>query len=477
MVVFSTVPMRGVIDGSQATTQIDKALEDLRREETRLTESMSEITGRIAAARADETGALGDLARFRLQDGGAAIGERLDQASRDAARLMAARASTLAALQAEQTAKAAAVADHRTNLAALRADLEAIQKRIEALQDELATRLSDDAAHQELLRREDAAEATAKAADEKATQAEADRATKSASYEHDILFKYLWDRKFGTPEYAHGGLVRTLDRWVSNLIGFLEARPAYVLLNEIPLRLRTHATRLAEEAEKIAVEVDRSEDQALAVVAGEDIAQREDALNAGIQAQEEAMAPLERELAALDDRIAAFASGEDEQFRQATDALVRSIAGEDVRTLRLEAERTPSPDDERFVERLIRARDEVRRLEPDATRLRSEIAEISKRRQELLRIAQDVRSRGWNRRGHSFDFGDLLTGFMLGRVSGGSLWGRMQSTHRGGSTGGFGGGFGGSSGGFRTGGRIGGGGFRTGRSFGGGGGFRTGRKF
>ncbi|MCW5712895.1 MAG: hypothetical protein KIT43_00070 [Bauldia sp.] len=481
MAILSTVP--GSIYPAatgRGVTDIDNALDALRREEARLSEALNAVTQQIAAARSAEAAALSDLARFKLKAGGEAISGRLDQAAREADQAMAARATEQATLATTQAAKLALLEQHRKNAETLRNDLEAVEDRIEALKDQLAARLASDPAHKALVEAEDRAVATAAAASKKAEQAEADRAAKSKAYEADILFTYLWKRGFGTPQYAYGGLTRTLDRWVSNLIGYLEARPAYAMLTEIPVRLRAHAERVAEEATAAAIAVDESEDKALAAIAGEDLAGRARALAEGVTAQQDAMAPLETETAALDARAAAFAAGEDDAFKRATEALARSIAGDEIRALKLEAERTPSPEDERFVERIERARAEIARLEPDAAKARADLSVVATRRQELLRVSQDIRSRGWDNRGHNFDLGDFLTGYLAGRISYGGLWGRIESTHRGSNTGwsggwGGGGGFGGSfSGGSRGGGRIGGGGFRTGGRIGGGGGFRTG---
>ncbi len=449
-------------------TEIDRGLETLRKEEERLTGELAALTEKIAAARADETGALGDLARFKLSAVGQSVGTRLDQASKSAGDLMAKRSAALAELEAARRNKQSELAKQQSQLEALRADLEEVEDRVEALTDEVESKLRNDAAHQKLSAAAEAAAATASAAEKKALQAETDRAEKSVAYQSDPVFMYLWQREFGTPGYRHRGLTRTLDRWVSNLIGFLEVRPSYVLLNEIPERLRAHAGAVDEAAESAARAVTASANKMLAEVAGEDLAGRGEALAAGIAAQEEAIEPLEEGVAALDSRAATFAAGEDDLFKQATDALVRSIAGEDIRALREEAERTPSPEDERFVQRLARARSEIARLEPDASKLRKDVDEIAKRRQDLLKVARDFRRNGWEHRGHSFDFGDLMTGFMLGRISRGMFWGGITRSHRGvtmgrSSFGGFGGGFGG--GGFRGGGGFGGGGFRTGGGF------------
>lgn len=461
--------------GRQAMAEIDRGLEALRKEEERLTKELSTITAKIAEAQADETGALGDLARFKLAADGQGVGERLDQASKRAGDLMQSRDAAIAKLDEDRHAKDEELTGLQTNLDALRVDLEEVEDRIEALTEDVEAKLVADAKHQELVAAAEAAADTAEAAAKKAEQAESDQAEKSVAYQNDMLFMYLWQRGFATPEYRYRGLTRTLDRWVANLIGFIEARPSFVLLNEIPVRLRKHAEDVARSADAAALAVAESANRALAEIAGEDLAAKADALALGIATQEEAIEPVEEEMAALDARATAFAAGEDDVFKQAIDALSRSIAADDIRQLRTEAEQTPSPEDERYVERLSRARSVIRELKPKVTDLRKEVSEVSERRQDLLKIARDFRRRGWEHRGHSFDFGNLMTGFMLGQVTRGMFWGGLANSHRGVSVGrggfggggfgggGFGGGFGG--GGFGGGGSFGGGGFRTGGGF------------
>ena len=84
-------------------------------------------------------------------------------------------------------------------------------------------------------------------AEEKLSQAEADRAEKRRPYESDPLFMYLWRRRFGTRDYHAGSLVRYFDRKVAHLIGFENARVNYAMLMELPDRLREHVERLRAE--------------------------------------------------------------------------------------------------------------------------------------------------------------------------------------------------------------------------------------
>ena len=90
-------------------------------------------------------------------------------------------------------------------------------------------------------------DAVIRSAEEKATQAAADREEKRRPYEADPLFMYLWRRRFGTRDYRAGNLVRYLDRKVAHLIGYEAARVNYAMLMELPERLREHVERLKQE--------------------------------------------------------------------------------------------------------------------------------------------------------------------------------------------------------------------------------------
>ncbi|WP_048709586.1 hypothetical protein [Microvirga massiliensis] len=85
-------------------------------------------------------------------------------------------------------------------------------------------------------------------AEQKVKQAEADREEKRRPYEADPLFMYLWRRGYGTRSYRANRFARYFDRKVAHLIGFETARINYVMLMQLPIRLREHVDRLKEEA-------------------------------------------------------------------------------------------------------------------------------------------------------------------------------------------------------------------------------------
>ncbi|HZO12805.1 MAG TPA: hypothetical protein VFB62_06095, partial [Polyangiaceae bacterium] len=84
-------------------------------------------------------------------------------------------------------------------------------------------------------------------AEAKAAQAEGDREAKRKPYDADPLFRYLWERRFGSNHYAAGALTRFADSSIARLIGYDEARANYTLLNEIPVRLREHLDHVRRE--------------------------------------------------------------------------------------------------------------------------------------------------------------------------------------------------------------------------------------
>ncbi len=59
-------------------------------------------------------------------------------------------------------------------------------------------------------------------------------AEKLPQYDRSRLFRYLHDRGFGTSEYQAAGWVKSLDRWVADLIDFPNARNGYEFLKKAP---------------------------------------------------------------------------------------------------------------------------------------------------------------------------------------------------------------------------------------------------
>ncbi|MFZ0789190.1 MAG: hypothetical protein WAM94_06180, partial [Chromatiaceae bacterium] len=243
-----------------------------------------------------------------------------------------------------------------------------------------------------------------------------------------------WERRYGLPQYQSRGLIRMLDRWVANLVGFDDARANYSRLNEIPLRLREHADGLKATAEA----------QFAALRALDEAAREAD----GIPALEQIVAKEQEQLDAIDRRIAQaesdhqvlvvrralFATGEDEYTRKAVDFLAAELQRDDLMELRRDALNTPYPEDDLIVSRMLQREDERRQIEANAQSLKETILQQQKRLTELETLRADFKRSRYDRAGSTFG-DDAMIAMMLGQFLNGmldrqNLWRILQEQQR-----------------------------------------------
>lgn len=452
-----------------ALNSVESAGRGLRDDEAGLDRIVQAAAAETARLRGEQADLFRSLARLKLDAlrQNQVIGP-LDEAERRA----------LAALKEQETrlnavsARREALAGERT--AAGRDREERARKLTEAadalneLRAATERRMADDVAWQAQAAKVSGVEAQAKAADAKATQAEADRDEKAKPYLADTLFVYLWERGYGTPAYRAGPLARLGDGFVAKVVDYEPARQNYFTLTEIPKRLREHAERLkadfaAEEAKL--TEIERAALEADGIAAKEAAWQ---AADAAVKEAEKTIADIEAELAGLD---GALSDGGPWGMGGVLGDLAQSLQREDLRSLLREALETPTPDDERIVRRLQDVEDELAKQAKAAEEARQALVALARRKAEVERSRDEFRR--YERGGGGFS-NDKLIGDVLGGIIGGVLSSRelrdaLRSGYRpGGSRGSApsrpgGGVFGGSRG--SSSGSSSGGGFSTGGGF------------
>ena len=490
--------------GRQALATIQAGTADAQRRLAEVERRLADTSARVAQLDVGRADAIAALARLRLE-----TLER-DRATRGAAD---ADARVVAMLERRQTRidglhadleRLAGEVDATTLERDARADaLEAAEAALDEAEAATQARLDVDEGYVAARAEAEAAGRVARFAADKAEQSAQERAEKERSYHGDALFMYLWRRGYGVGTYRAGPLIRWLDGKVARHIGFDAARPNYARLQELPERLREHAERVAVQAEDARARLealDRAAREADGVVALE--AERDDA-TAALEAVDEALTALASQRAAAHEALERVAKGEDEAFREALAFLASELGREDLQALRRQALRTPYPEDDAIVARLLDLERERSSAEAALRELGEVVARERDRVRELERLRHDYTRQRMDQPGSTFADGTLvatlLAQFLQGALSRDALWRvleqqRRQAPQRSNPTfgsGGFGGGspwssgggtprapsvprlpsaprppsggFGG--GGFRTGGRIGGGGFRTGGKF------------
>lgn len=490
-----------MLTGRQTLSTIEQSLADLRREEAELSKRIERSTRALTDLQERQSEAYRDLARFRLDtDSAGSLNTRLDSAAREARRLLDKRTADYKVL----TDQLRQCESERSQLQKKRAELDAARDAAENQMDDLMEvvdgRLETDPAYQAQREKAEAAKATAEAAAAKAATSEKDRQEKGKAYEADPLFLYLWQRGFGTPDYRHRGLVRSLDRWVAGLIGFQDARANFAMLTSIPERMGRHAQRCAEIAREEEAKLAEFSRNAMTDAAGADLVGSIEELSGEIDGIDAELDKLDRSIETLSGALAEFASGEDNDFQKAEEHLSVSLQSDELNDLWQAALNTPSPEDEKIVQRIEDLRERIEQVMRETRQDRELQRDIGRRRAELADVVKRFRAKGYGSWESTFS-DDRLTTVLLGElikgaITGAEYWQRAERSHKrrkpkgrqvafphgtglpksmGGFGGGFGGGLGGNSGGRDDG--FGGGGFKTGGSFGGSGGFKTGDKF
>jgi hypothetical protein len=464
-----------MISGRQALAQVEQAIIKLRRQEAQLEQASRSATEEVARLRIERTEAYRDLARLKLDAiRKNQVDRELDEAEREAMNLIRSRREALEALTERRRQAEERVRQAEESRYAAAGALEAALDEVDALRKAVEGRMRVAPEWTAARTRVDETSRMASQAEKKAAQSEADRAEKSRPYEADPLFMYLWNRKFGTSAYRVGPFTRFMDRLVAQVVAYDKARANYVLLNEIPERLREHAQRVSGQLAEERARLTALERAALIEAGIEAQEAKAGAAKSALDDAERALGDAREALASFDRTYDASVLEGDLPFRDAVDLLAAADAREDLRELFQEALRTPDPRDEGIVRRLQENDSRMTQAVRRAAEAHAHLKEAARRRGEVEAVLDDLRRRGYDapygQVGNEAVLGNVLGGILTGSV-GGAILGEVLrgGFHRGPSP--WDSDFGGGlpfprPGGFETGGSIGDGdGFRTGGTF------------
>jgi len=470
--------------GQSVLRDIDGRVNALRHQAETISTTLSALTAQRNAARSAEAGQTRDLAKLRLDLLHAnQVQSGIDAADRRALELLAQRAATLEALQ---TAIATSVVDQQalTSARAQRlAEHDAANAGVNLVVTQTRTALAATEAYQTLQAESARAAERAHLARTKTTTAVEDRELKRKPYEADKLFFYLWQRRFGFPEYAANALTRTLDQWVARLCGYDGAHRNYRMLLVLADHLDVHAIAQESLASVAHADMLATEDAALEAAGVPALVLQLDTTAAALATAELA---IEAEEATHKQQLAeraAIAAGTDPMMREAIAVIAAQLDREELTQLRSEAAATDTDRDDRMIVELAKLRHRSGRLAEQIVPLELQQATLLKQLSDSEQLRSRFRAQAYDSDNSEFEnglaMGSVFDSLLRGVVVLNDAWDQVNRHHRvrlppvtrtprssSGSSrsGGFGGG---SSGG----------GFRSGGGFGGGGGFKTGGGF
>lgn len=446
--------------GRQTLASIEQAIGNLHQEEAQLDDAIKSATVEAERLRTTRDEALKELARVKLDEITAGrLVRNLDVSERRAVQLLETgrhrltseaerKAATLTEMKGAETARHAAAATVEQTLAA-----------VETVSAEVRSKVQQTPQWQQLAVDFKAADDVAGEAEKKATSAQAELGAKQKPYDDDVLFTYLWRRKFATADYRAGNLARMMDRTVADFIGFADVRPNYAMLLEIPARLRDHAVEKRGAAKAVSAQQADIERNALAAAGS---AEKERALTEArykLAAAESTLVAKRTELAAIDQvRDMLMKLGSEPGYAEALATIAQGDAHDDIGQLYAEARRTQTTADEAIVRRIEQIDGKLGGAEQELQQLRKTAQDISQRRAEAENVRERFRGAGYDhphaRFGNEVDIGAILGSLLEGAVRSGVVWdvirggfstrGPFDRGSMGGSMGG--GGFGGGGG-------------------------------
>ncbi|MBK6725989.1 MAG: hypothetical protein IPG63_01815 [Xanthomonadales bacterium] len=463
--------------GQAVLRDIDQRIEALRAQTHVLANELNVLSARRNAARTQESGQTRELARLRLdllQANQVAAG--IDAADQRALNLLEQRAAALDALNAAISTSEVRQQELLATRSARLAERDAAQTRVTEAATAVRSAVAATADYQALQAKAMRAADMARLAREKARVAAEDRERKRKPYEADKLFMYLWQGRFGFPEYAANALTRTLDQWVARLVGYDGAHRNYRMLLALADHLAAHADSQDAAAAEADAALTAAEDAALSAAGVSALEAALDAGEAALDAAEQAIEVEEGQHQQQLEQRAAMVAGNDPFTTEAVSVIAAQLGREELNQLRSDAQGTATPRDDAMVAALANARTESSQLTEQVARLEQQQTLLLKQLTDAEQLRTRFRAQAYDSSNSEFENG-LAVGAILDRLLRGAVrvndaWEEVNRHHRvrippvtRSPRSGGGGGFG-SGGGFRTGGGFrGGGGFKTGGGF------------
>ncbi len=414
--------------GRQTLERIESTISNLHRQEGELDSAMRSAAEDAEPIRKDRRAAYRELARVKLDEITARrLVDNLDAAELRAAAMLEDRRQQIDTITGQRQRLITDLERAEKERSAAAAALEAVVNELQVLREKIEATIKASPAWQRTQSAVEAAQLIAAEADKKATQWESELTEKRKPYDDDRLFKYLWSIGFGTSQYRGSLIGRIFDRMAARYIGYLDARPNYAMLLEIPVRLREHAKVQQAIVEQRRAEQADVEAQALSAAGSGPLEQSVQAERKRLAAVDKTVEATQAELRTLDQKRDALVDGKDTSaYDEALTMIASADAHDDLATLMREARRTATEADDAIVRRIGDLNARIERIDREVVELRRSAKTIAERRVEVERTRDRFRGAGYDHPNATFEnesqLGKVLAQILEGVVRSGILW-------------------------------------------------------
>ncbi|MEM7201943.1 MAG: hypothetical protein AAF628_16875 [Planctomycetota bacterium] len=420
--------------GTQVMRDIQAAAQQARSRVDALTSELRDgemAVQRLAAQRGEAVTALAKHYLPRLDD--PSIERTFAEVEGQLRLIQARRTRRLDELSAEIAGLEQQRAEREEALDAITAQLDEQVRRRTELEAQAAALLEADHEFATLSTRAAEAERQLHQDEARAEELEREAAEKLPAYDNSRLFTYLRDREFGTQGYRSRGLIRRLDRWVAELIGYANSKRGYDFLQVTPRLVAQEVERRRGEFEDLMDQVEAREDTAAAEVglppvlaAGEQLGEQRDNLVDAVSQLQEVAARRGEELAVIE-------RSEGEFYEEALARLRQHLEQTEAAVLARRAAGTPEAVDDQLAAEIGDLAADLRELTPRLADRSRERAQLDQRALHLEDTVRRFRSSNFDATRSRFvglDLRNALRRVLDGEADAASLWRTLEDHQR-----------------------------------------------
>ena len=336
--------------GTSALKKIDSALQSIRSESIGLNSQLKNLTSSMTVNQRQRLAIIEKIAQVRLS--AIEYGElnaSLTTADKQALETLKLRDQALLEVNKRIDSLNDQISESELNRESLLENANNKAQQLVDIEAKVQAELSTDADFLAQLEKTSAANAVSHEADQKVERSQADMAEKAKPYKDDALFQYLWDRKFGTPDYKAGFFARYMDTKVAKLINYNEARVNFWNLTEIPKRLEDHADHVASLADDEHEALQQLELSALEDAGANEITALVEQARDKLDECDDKVESLENDLSEALAKRTTFISGEDTYLKKSLSIIARVLESNNFSAIQRYVLATHSPTDDQLV--------------------------------------------------------------------------------------------------------------------------------
>ena len=295
-------------------------------------------------------------------------------------------------LQEQLDQLSASLRHHQQQLGDIGRQLDEASVRLQSITSQVETRLRSDPKFVELSDRAAVAEAALERAEANLDEIDQDAARKIPDYNHSTLFRYLYDREFGTPQYRGRGFTRRMDRLLAKYIGFQKARSGYEFLKNTPEQMRKLIADDRQALDIVMDELERRRDGVAEELKLPPCIRETQSLGAERDRHVDALNQLHDQIHGIEKELGELEDTRGKYYREAVDSFRQALDKIGTADLNRRAKATVDITDDQIVARLMGVESEMGKLDDAARQRREELNQQHEFLAGLGRIIQRFRA-------------------------------------------------------------------------------------